>query len=198
LSTTGTRRGQGNRWGGRNLILKKIFIFSVLIIFLSQISAFGSSSEMPANNELRTIKSKNGEYTITDQVNGMGGGNDLVFLKKSKKVLTVEDVTGTVWVDDNRLAYSVSPIYSDYPGVFLFDCQTGKAVTLVSPKHLDKSYQSFTDYFELKSYSPKEGGVIYFYYVPDVDSEFDVSDFPKSNKYLYEVSILGGKVKKVH
>jgi len=102
----------------------------------------------------------------------------------------VDDVTGVLFVVPDRLVYSVSPIYGR-PGVFAFNCRTGRVRRLVRPKNVDPSYPEGLDYFELAWLKDDR---IYFYYAADVDrADFTTFREPKN---LYVTDLSGSRMRR--
>jgi len=104
----------------------------------------------------------------------------------------VKDVTAIIMLENDELAYSVSPIYGK-PGIFIFDCIAKKTRRIVAPRHLDAAYPDGADYFELHAL---RNGQIEFYYAPNVDTtDFNTLRTPA---HLYHMTVLGSGVRTVH
>lgn len=103
----------------------------------------------------------------------------------------VNDVTGIIWIDGDKLLFSVSPIYGQ-PGIFLFACKEMKAKRILGPTTFNKSYPDGADYFEVKDLFKEK---LYFYYTPDVDSTY----FPtfRTKDHLYRINLDGTGFEKV-
>jgi hypothetical protein len=102
-----------------------------------------------------------------------------------KLIHTADDITGLLWIDDNTLVYSSSPIYGK-PGIFEVKCDSkslGSRI-LVDPKNINSAYPDGADYFELKEV---KGQSLQFYYGTDVDS-IDFNIF-RSEKYLKSLTL---------
>jgi len=100
-----------------------------------------------------------------------------------KPVHMADDVTGFLWVDENSLVFSTSPIYGK-PGVFEVACdhERPSLKMLVGPKNINPAYPDGADYFELKEI---KGRSLRFFYGADVDS-IDFNEF-RTEKYLRSV-----------
>jgi hypothetical protein len=94
---------------------------------------------------------------------------------RRKQVVEAQDVTGAVWIANDKLVYSIGP-RRGAPGLFYFDCASGVGKILVEPTTRNKSYPQGADYFELDDFS--HGEYIWYYHVPDV-TVMDTSDFRK-------------------
>jgi hypothetical protein len=172
------------------LKLTSIFFLLVLVSF-----AFGASSgEVPASITPGKIRPPNGKYESLITISEGECRKLTVYRNESKPILVVNDITGIIWIDKNTLLYSVSPIYGDKPGIYLLSCSIGKVQTIVPSKHYDKDYHGFTDYFELKSYSP-EITTVFFYYSKDVDKT-DFKNF-RTERYLNKLDLSNNKVEKL-
>jgi hypothetical protein len=117
------------------------------------------------------------------------GGYKVLQLRDS---VQVPDVSGLSWIDPHTLVYSVSPIYGR-PGIYVYDCIDKRIRRIVAPTNTDSRYPDGTDYFELKDI--RKGGVIYFYYAPDVD-QVDFRTF-RSRRFVYRVWADGSGMRKV-
>jgi hypothetical protein len=81
------------------------------------------------------------------------------------QAVEAKDVTGAVWIANDKLVYSIGPRHGT-PGVFFFDCATGTGKRLVGATTRNKAYPQGADYFELDDFS--RGSYIWYYHVPDV------------------------------
>lgn len=89
-----------------------------------------------------------------------------------------DDVTGVMWIGQDSLVFSSSPIYGN-PGIFEIKCDhDGQYLTtLVNPKNINSAYPDGADYFELRG---TKDNILEFYYGFDVDS-IDFNTFRTEN-----------------
>jgi len=139
--------------------------------------------------------SPNGKCEASLTINELGGFLSLTIRRKGdeRDSCLVDDITGIVWISENELIYTVSPIYGQ-PGVFLYDCNLFETKRIVGPRTINTAYPDGADYFELQSFSPDSSGRILFYYSPDVDL-VDFGEFRKPN-FLYQVCLDGTRFRK--
>jgi hypothetical protein len=116
---------------------------------------------------------------------------NIVSKSNGRRSNAINYVTGIVWIGENELLYTVSPIYG-IPGVFIFDCRQMKTKKILGSKTINKAYPYGADYFKLKDFSQ---GKIYLYYAPDVEKA-NFYEF-ETKKYLYQVKLDGTGFKKV-
>jgi len=163
-----------------------LFISSVIVsICLLPIACSGEALlSGSAIDKLGTYISPGGGYTALLE-HGEGDMSVLTIVSKSdgRRSKSIDDVTGIVWISENKLLYSVSPIYG-IPGIFIFDCRKMKTKRILGPKTFYKGYPDGADFFELKEFSE---GKIYFYYSPDVNST-DFYEF-KTKEYFYQINL---------
>jgi hypothetical protein len=135
-------------------------------------------------------KGPGGVCTIRISTSGMGGFLELHLPKlKPDASDTVKDITGVIFIDGHRIAYTVSPVYGK-PGVFLFDCKAKRITRLVGPSSFDAAYPDGADYFELSNATDDE---VLFHYAPDVDK----TNFQALRTHLYSVSLTNRQVHRV-
>ena len=146
--------------------LYKIFVFSglVLLVLASQLNdAIAQGKLLKAKNKTGIYLSQNKEFQFELSVSGTGG-----FLILSagpvnqEPKIKIDDVSGVVWLSENEVIYSVSPIYGR-PGIFMFDCITGEIKVLVKPETTNQPYPDGADYFELKGLSESKREILFFY-----------------------------------
>lgn len=157
-------------------LFHKIFVFTgfVLLVLLShEGNAIAQGKLLKAQNKPGIYLSKNKDCQFELSVSGMGG-----FLVLSagpvnqEPKIKIDDVSGVVWLSENEIIYSVSPIYGR-PGIYLLDCRTGTIKVLVKPVTFNKFSPDGADYFELKGLS--EGGreILYFYSKDEEKTDFE-------------------------
>jgi len=173
-------------------------LISVIIVSLSLLTIARSGESLlsgPAiTHQEGSFISPGGGYTALTEVTAMaGGGISLTIVSKSddRRSDPIDAVTGIAWISENKLLYSVSPIYG-IPGIFVFDCRKMKAKRILGPKTCRKGWSDGDDNFELKKFSE---GMIYFYYAPDVEL-VDYQEFI-TKEYLYQINLDGTGFKKV-
>jgi len=134
------------------------------------ITAVGAAGKYPSQNE----------RCVADVVSvNIGGYRVLTILRDLQPVASVNDVTGLLWLPGNRLAYSVSGLFGDEPGIHVFDCATGKSRIIVGKG----------EYFELLGASADKDPTLFFFYSADVAS--------KTSDQVYQVKIDGSGLAKV-
>lgn len=174
----------------------------IIVLLFGCASALSISSFADSPTMIHIVKypgifpSPNGKCEASLETNKMGGFLTLYVSSKSDKrnIQTTNDITGLVWISDDKLVYTVSPIYGR-PGIFLFNCVSKKKKRILGPKTINKSYPAGADFFELEGFSSKANNVILFYYASDVDL-VDFSKF-RSKEFLYQVDLNGKGFKKV-
>jgi len=133
-----------------------------------------------------------GVCSLRVSISPMGGFTRLhLLVGAGRRAITVNDVTGIAFLNNGKVAYSVSPSYGK-PGIFLFDCIKKARTRLVAPRNMNRAYPDGTDYFELSKAASNE---LFFYYVPDVDK----AEFTKfeSAANLYSVDMAGSPMRHV-
>jgi hypothetical protein len=108
--------------------------------------------------------------------------------EKDKKEIC--DITGMLWIANDILVYTVSPIYGK-PGLFLYDCASHQIKQILRPKTKANAYRDGADFFELYGFSRDK---IYFYYAPNVEA-IDFSRF-RTEEFLYQVNMDGSGFRK--
>jgi hypothetical protein len=164
------------------LLLKEKYVLIRSIVFMSMVflnttciatSTLSGNIVVEIGSYFSPDKSFQAEITIAN----LGGFHILEIIKDGKVIHRIDDINAMVWIDDNKVLYSVSPIYGN-PGIFIFDCKEITESVLVSPVNLTFAYPNGTDYFELVEYSHLTKAFFY-YYASDVNS-VDFSTFRKS------------------
>jgi hypothetical protein len=181
-----TSKKNRSRWLLLSLVIGSISLFPIACIgepFLS-----GSAIDQSGS-----FVSPKGGYEASLGVNIDGGVLTLNIVSKSdgRRSKAIDDVTGIFWISENKLLYTVSPMYG-IPGIFVFDCKKMKTERVLGPKTFRKRRPYGADYFELKEFVE---GKIYFYYSPDVELT-DFYEF-RTKKYLYQINLDGTEFKKV-
>ncbi len=176
-------------------IKRWLFISLVIVpICLLPIACSGESLlSGSAIDQSGSFVSPKGGYEASLRVNIDGGFLTLDIVSKSggRRSKSIDDVTGIFWISENKLLYTVSPMYG-IPGIFVFDCKKMKTERVLDPKTFRKRRPYGADYFELKEFVE---GKIYFYYSPDVELT-DFYEF-RTKKYLYQINLDGTGFKKV-
>lgn len=133
-----------------------------------------------------------GNYSTKDdickfeiKISKMGGFRCLLIGKEE-----IKDVTGTAYLGDGKLVYTVSPMYGN-PGVYMYNCKSSQSSQIRGAKNKDKGYPLGADYFELESVS---GNNIFFYYLPDIDKA-DFANY-KNKGNLFQIDYAGKDFKK--
>lgn len=180
--------------------VKMISCFSMAALLgcatpLPELSAANSLSMGQVAKREGVYASPGGKCEASLTINELGGFLNLTIRRKGDErgSHVVNDITGIVWISENELLYTVSPIYGK-PGVFLYDCNLFETKRIVGPRTINTAYPDGADYFELQAFSPDSGGRILFYYSPDVDS-VDFGEFRKP-KFLHQVCLDGTGFKK--
>ncbi len=144
-------------------------------------------------NEQGSFSSPGGKYEAILRISDMGGFLTLSIVSKpdGRYSSTINDVTGIVWLDEDELLFSVSPIYGK-PGIFIVACSEMKVKRILGPTTFNKAYPDGADYFEVKHLFKEK---VYFYYTPDVDSTY----FPtfRAKDHLYQINLDGTGFEKV-
>jgi hypothetical protein len=166
-----------------------------LAIFLGMCAHSGEAREVAG--EARAVKAidRPGRYVSPDgtcqarlAVASMGGFLILTAGGPPRLRVRVEDVTGIAWIGQRTLVYTTSPIYG-VPGVYVYECGSGKAERIVVPRTITKANPGGADFFELQRVSTGKPLTIYFYYALDVDGvNFDSFRTPR---FLYQVHLDG-------
>ncbi len=134
------------------------------------ITAIGAPGKYPSQNE----------RCAADVVSvNIGGYCVLTIVRDLQPVASVNDVTGLAWLPGDRLAYSVSGLFGDEPGIHVFECATGKSRIIVGKG----------EYFELLGASAGKDPTLFFFYSADVAS--------KTSDQVYQVKIDGSGLAKV-
>ena len=144
--------------------------------------------QLALTNDVGRYRAPDGSCPIEITISGMGGFHELHLPSTPARV--VDDVTGVLFVVPDHLVYSVSPIYGR-PGVFVFNCRTGRVRRLVRPRRVERSYPDGTDYFELAWLKDNR---IYFYYAADV-GRADFTTF-REPKNLYVTDLSGSRMRR--
>jgi hypothetical protein len=175
--------------------IKKWLCISLVIgcISLLPIACSGESllSGFAINRHGSFVSPKGGHEALLE-INGMGGflTLNIISISDKRRSKAIDDVTGIVWISENKLLYTVSPIYG-IPGIFVFDCRKMKMKRILGPKTFYKENPRGADFFELKEFLKEK---IFFYYSPDVNST-DFEEF-RTKKYLYQINLDGTEFKK--
>lgn len=152
-----------------------------LVIAVLLISSGGprqrSAFHTPGNYALR-----DGSCRVRISIASMGGFARLHLPVGRSRV--IDDVSGAVFVRSHTVVYGVSPLYGR-PGVFSYDCLTGRITRLVAPRTRDHAYSNGADWFEVVGWS---GDRVYYLYSPDVDF---MSERPQSRDSLFTVKLNG-------
>ena len=175
--------------------IAKWLLISLVIVSLSLLTIACSGESLlsgPAIDKLGTYISPGGGYTALLE-HGEGDMSVLTIVSKSdgRRSNAIAAVTGIIWISENKLLYTVSPIYG-IPGIFVFDCRKMKTERILGPKTFREGWPNGVDNFELKGFSE---GTIYFYYAPDVEL-VDYQEFI-TKEYLYQINLDGTGFKKV-
>lgn len=147
--------------------------------------------DVKASDEIGSHSGSLGSCKIDVEISARGGYRVMSSISKSDKKQEIRDVNSYAATSHGSVVYSVGAIYG-VPGIYLLNCASGVVQRLVGPRKIDKAYPKGADYFELLGV---KGGVIYFYYAPDVDT-VDVQAI-KSQNNLYETDFCGRSFKKV-
>jgi len=166
-------------------------LISVIIVSISLLTITCSKESFlsgPAIDQRGSFLSPKGGCKASLEIKD-GGFLGLTIVSKSdgRRSDTIDEVTGIIWISENKLLYSVGSIYG-IPGIFVFDCKTMKKERVLGPRN-----PHGTDYIKLKEFSE---GTVYFYYSPDVEL-MDYDEF-RTKKYLYQINLDGTGFKKVH
>lgn len=168
---------------------------SFLSVLLGSTATFAMSSGMHSlpmaqvTRQAGVYVSPDGQCEATLKVSEWGDMTLSVIKKNDKNSINaIKDITGVVWLGENQLFYSVSPIYGK-PGIFSFDCTSMLIKQVLRPRTINKAYPDGADYFELQDAVPGAKGIIYFYYASDVDT-IDFKQF-RTEGFLYQVSLDG-------
>ena len=163
-------------------LLHKIFVFIGFVLLALASDGSGAIAQgklLKAQNKPGKYLSENKEFQFELSVSSMGGFLILSAGPVNQKTkIKIDDVSGVVWLSENEIIYSVSPIYG-HPGVYLFDCRTGTVKILIKPETIDQHYPDGADYFELKGFSENKEEIV-FYYSKDVDKT-DFKNFRNKN-----------------
>lgn len=154
--------------------------------------AFAGPTVRNAISKLGNFAAPGSNCTASLRTDPMGGGKSLVVKAGKEKLNLANDVSGIAWLDSSRLVFSVSPVYGK-PGLFEYNCTSKEKRTILPPKNITKAYPDGTDFIELQRIV-SDGGVIFFYYSPDVDKT-DLSFF-RTKSYLYSIKEDGSDFKK--
>lgn len=137
------------------------------------------------------IASPGHRRSVTLTVASMGGYDVLSFGEPPRQI-QIEDVTAVVWISDDEVALSVSPIYGK-PGIYVLDCLHNKVRRILAPKTYNSVTPDGADYFELKELIG--GHLLRFYYAPDVDT-MDAANL-RTPAHLFSVRTDGSQFRKV-
>jgi hypothetical protein len=154
------------------------------LLTLSLVIAVGISAPARAGNsdlfsEPGVVRAPNGHCEASITQSPRTGFKVLVITRlrdgRREQALQARGVTGTVWMANDKLVYSLGPRQGT-PGVFFFDCASGEHKRLVTATTQNKAYPQGADYFELDDFS--RGALIWYYHVPDV-ALMEAADFRK-------------------
>ena len=120
-----------------------------------------------AINDIGSFYSPEHIFKANVTVDSMGGFRELEVYKDGSQLSKFRDVNAFIWIGNDKILYSVSPIYGK-PGIYLFNCSTKKNEIILKPSTLNSEYPNGADYFELVGYSSSSNEFTYFY-APDVD-----------------------------
>jgi hypothetical protein len=154
------------------------------LLALSLVISVGISAPARAGNpdlfaEPGVVRAPNGHCEASITQSPSAGFKVLAITQlrdgRREQALQARDVTGAVWMANDKLVYSLGPRQGT-PGVFFFDCASGEHKHLVTATTQNKAYPQGADYFELDDFS--RGAVIWYYHVPDV-AVMDTAAFRK-------------------
>lgn len=157
------------------------------LAILGLVISVGTSAPARAVNpnlfsEPSVVRAPNGSCEASITQNPTGGFRVLGITRlrggNREQVVEAKDVTGAVWMANDKLVYSLGPRYGS-SGVFYFDCASSEHKRLVAATIPNEAYPHGADYFELDDLS--RGANIWYYHVPDValmdDPAFKKLDF---------------------
>jgi hypothetical protein len=162
-----------------------LFILNAIILTNGLCSAKSASSNQPQQT-IGIYCSPDNSYKAIIAVSSMGGFKTCQIMNAQKKIHSINDITGLIWLNGTKTIYSVSPAYGK-PGVFIYDCKSMKEETIIPPQNLNHAYPNGADYFELEKYNSKKEE-IHYYYAYDIDSV----DF---KKFRIKKNILTKRIK---